>query len=363
MAVTSLPTSTNANINATTKDFWIRSAKDQIFMRMPVLARMVLDKRVVWKGGKSITRPVVKAEMDELSQSYIANQQMTAHKKTMLDTPYFLWKYNQTPLSYDVKEWTENIVGGSSDTQVINFLKFLVEKGQRAARIKLYRMFYGMGTTAAGLYNSLDTQTEGAGANFQSCRQALTHDLQYGHLTRTDTTVNDWWQGGSLGTISGTSRNADWDTAIDASIHSFRLAMQAVTNYTDGAKPGEYLCVMGPVNFLKLKEQVEARHIYNVSGSTLAKYGFNAFMLDGVEVVEDPWLTAGKITGGASFFFLFHMPDWELRILPQRNFKLGDFVYQGNIANGYDQWLARIFLTGNFICWQPNASMHLSAMS
>ena len=112
------------------------------------------------------------------------------------------------PISYDLQEWSENISGGSTETKVIDFSQYLVAKAQRAARIKLYRMFYGFGTTAAGLYDSLDTQTAGVGANFQSCRQALTHDAQYGHLTRTDTTTNSWWQGGSLGTISETlSRN------------------------------------------------------------------------------------------------------------------------------------------------------------
>jgi hypothetical protein len=83
--------------------------------------------------------------------------------------------------------------------------------------------------------------------------------------------------------------------------------------------------------------------------------------LDGHEVVSVPYLQRSSTT--KTWFFILNMNFWELRIHTARNFKMTDFKWQGEQANGFDYYLARILLKGNFVCWKPNSSMWLSNVS
>lgn len=337
--------STNANIQATTRELFLRTIAPQVFMKMPLYARLLLAKKINWEGGRYISRPVDKAEMDDLSQSYLAGERLTAARKTLLDTPYFHWKYNQTPVAYDVEEELQNSGGG--DTAPVKLIKFLVKKAQRAARLFLYKRMYGMPLTGTTLTVGTDHSR-----HFQSVCQALEHDTTYGHLARATTTTNKWWQGASIA-----ATYADQSTAYTPSIVTFRKAKSAIQEFVEN--PGNMLAVCGPAIFLDLQTQVEARHIYNRDGSALAKYGFNTMMIDGVEVVEDPFLKSTYLANGAKYFYMFNISEWELRLHPQRSFKFTGFKWQGDVADGFDEWLARILVTGNLVCWQPNASIWL----
>jgi hypothetical protein len=86
-------------------------------------------------------------------------------------------------------------------------------------------------------------------------------------------------------------------------------------------------------------------------------------IIDGIEVVKDPWLRNAKATNAHLWAFLLHIPDWELRIHPARNFKLMPFTWQGDQANGLDAWISRVLLAGNLVCWAPNRSLHHSALT
>jgi len=339
--------STNANIQATTRELFIRTVKSQVFMKMPLMARLLLAKRMNWEGGRYITQPVDKAEMDDLSQAYYAGERLRTGRKTLLETPYFHWKYNQTPVAYNVEEELQN--GGGSDVAPVKLIKFLVRKAHRAARLFLYKKMYGI--PAAGTTQVVGTDHSRA---FQSVCQALEHDTTYGHLTRGTTVTNSWWQGAS---IAGTY--ADQSTQYGPGIVTFRKSKSAIQEFVE--KPGDMLAVCGPDVFLDLQTQVESRHIYNRDGSLLAKYGFNTMMIDGVEVVEDPFLKARFMANGAKYFFMFNVQDWELRMHPRRSFKFTGFKWQGDVADGFDEWLARILVAGNLVCWKPNGSIWLKA--
>lgn len=337
-------TSSNSNIQATTRELFLRTIKSQVFMKMPLYARLLLAKKVSWEGGRYISAPVDMAEMDSLTQAYLPAERLTTGRKTMLDTPYFHWKYSQTPSVYDVEEELQN--AGGVGTAPVKFVKFLTRKAHRAARLALYKQMYGIGTSGTDADHDAD---------FQSVRDALTHDATYGHLTRATTVTNKWWQGASIG-----ETYADQGDTFTASINTFRRARSAIGVYVE--QPADLLCVVGSTIFLNLQSEVEARHIYNRDGSVLAKYGFNTLMLDGVEVVEDPWLRNSLQTNAHKWFFIFNINDWELRIHPRRSFKFTGYTWQGDKADGYDEWLARIMLAGNLVCWKPNGSIYLSAV-
>jgi len=345
-------TSSNANIQSTTRRLFLKTVKSQVFMKMPLYARLLLAKKITWKGGQFITRPVDKAEMDDVTQEYLAGAQLTQGRKTLLETPYFHWKYAQTPVSYNVEEELQN--GGGADTAPVDFIAFLVKKAQRAARLTLYKNMYGIGMTdASGL---LDTGADDGDhmAKINSVRHALAHDITYAHLTRTiSSATNTWWQGASID-----QDYVDWDTARSPSLSNFRKVMDAVQLYAE--QPGDLLCVVGPIIFRELQSQVETKHIYSRDGSPLAKYGFTSMVIDGVEVVMDPFLRASQEALAYKWMFMFNISDWEFRLHPRRSFNFTGFKWQGDRADGYDEWLARILIAGNLCCWKPNGSCYLS---
>lgn len=340
---TALPTATNANIQASTRDLWLKTYQSQVWRRTPLMARLWDGNRVVTRGGKSIVRPVDKAEADTLAQPYAANDPLNSGSKTYLDNPYFLWKYINMPITYGLEEEIQN----DGDPAAIDLVPFLVKKAQRGIRLALYQHMWGIDPASTTILATTD-----AGKHFQSVRQALKHDATYGHLARATTTTNQFWQGGSIA-----ASWADQSTAYTPSIDTFRKAVTAVQEFVEDTN--DYLCVVGPAIFRQLQSQVEARRM-DVSNSTpLAKYGFSTLRIDGIEVVSDPWLTAGHVSDGATIMALLKISSWEVRISPKRNFKFTGFTWQGDVPNGVDQWLARILLAGNMVCWQPNANIML----
>jgi hypothetical protein len=345
MAADAITPSANANISATTRDFWLRTVVDQVFLKMPLYARLLMADKVSWKGGQHITAPVDTAEWDDLMQDYTAGEGMTSGRAATLTKPWFNWKMAQMPVSYNVDEYLQN--GGASDIKVIDFSEYLTKKSHKATRIGLYKRMYSSTSTDAT-------------KPIQSVYQALNHDATYGHVSRATTVTNKWWQGASIAETF-----ADQDTSRTISIHMFRQAFSAADMRAETA--GNYLCVVGPDNYLNLKSQVDGSvHIVNPPGP-LVKYGFQSFMLDGVEVVRDPYLRATGLTaetalgtGPEKWFFIFNINDWELRLHPERSIRMTPFKWQGDYANGPDEWLARIMIAGNLVCWRPQGSIWLS---
>lgn len=350
-----IPTSLNANIQASTKELWVSTVKSQVLLKMPILARMVLDNRVT-VSGKALTRPVDKAELDDQGQWYGTEDTMVAQQKTFLENPVFKCnKKVQVPIIYDVDEELEN----SGESAVLDLVPYKVKKAQRAMRIKMYRAMYDIADD-----NSTTTLlgTDG-GSRMQSIRCALKHDQTYGTVSRGTTATNMWWQGASLSytfSADGTAY-ADQATARSASVATFRKALAACQAWAP-ENPSEWLCVVGPDIYQKFKSEVDGRKM-DTSGSRLVKYGFTAFLLDGVEVVMDPYLINARATSSNTWMFLLHIPDWEFRTHSKRNFLMRNFQYQGMTPNGLDRYLARIQWAGNFVCWQPNASIWLSNVS
>ena len=338
----------SANINATTRELFLSTVKDSVFLRMALFTRMSEMRRITVVEGQNIQAPVDMAEMTALGQSYSVNDPLTAGSMTMLSLPKFYWKYHQVPLSYTVEEKIMN--GGSNQTQVVDFVKFLVKKGQRASRLCLNKMMFA---PSAG--NTSDTDD-----TFQSIPDALTHDATYGTKTRATTVTNSWWQGASV-----SQGFADQATALAPTLANFRTLVGAI-DLNGGGKKG-LLAICGTSNYQRLQAQCEAQTIYKPG--PLARYGtgFNSMIIDGIEIVEEPYLeqraSNPAYATSKNYFFILNLEDWELRLHPERAFHWEDFTYQGMVPNGTDSWLARIMLAGNLVCWRPAGSIFRSDVS
>jgi len=336
------------NLSATTQELWKRTVVPQVLLRLVVPAKLAEQRRVTWPGGTTITGPVDMATGEEITQPYAANDPLTAATKTYLAKPSWIYKHLQHPISYNIDEFIQNF-GAANDAQMVNLSQFLVNKAHTSLRLRLGKMMYG--ATAAGAALT----TTDADKNFQSINQALIHDGTYGGLARGTTVTNPWWQGASIADTF-----ADGATDYGASVNTFWRALSACQKYA--TDPAEYLCVVGPTIYLKLKSYVGAS-VEITNPGPMVKYGFHSFTVDGVEVVEEGLLRNSIITNGHLRMYILHIPDWEFRLHPQRAFEMKDFTWQGSVPNGTDSWLSRILLSGNLICWKPNESIYLSALT
>lgn len=349
----SAETVNNTNLAAATRSLMLKGVKDQVVMKNPILARLALNNRVNWQGGTSIHQPVRKADLASLVQAYGPNDPLTAQKKTLYERPWFDWRYAQIPLVYDIEEKLQNMSGGG-DTQIFNLATELSRLGLEGLRIYLTQCLYEIPASGTTQLASSDTPT--TNRRFQSINQALTHDATYGHLTRATTTTNSWWQGASI-----SEAYTDQSTDYGWSVNTIRQAVQAVSLYTP--ERADLLVVVGDVGHLAIKREIEGSLHYNPPAGPLVKYGFDSYMIDGVEVVHDPWLRNSKVANAHKWMFVVNTKDFELRLHPSRAFEMEPFQWQGNVVNGVDQWLSRIMLAGNFVCWKPNGSIMLLALT
>ena len=329
------------NLASTTRPIWEATRQSQVLMQIPVLNALMKRRRVVWKGGTVIKKTIPIATMESLGQEYSMGEALTSTTKTMYDLPEFNWKYGTLPVEYDADVEIQN--ASNTDGKIIDLAKDLVTHAQQGAK-QVIR------TAIFGAYSATSDSQKG----FQGFADALAHDSTlYGGITRS-TTSKTWWMGAS---IAGTW--ADYSTATACNIHNIR-ELTRVSSYYRDRKPSDILIVVSPTNFNKLRREMETRMIYRTDGD-LAKQGFTAMSLDGMEIVADPYLDTNSTT--QAYVYLLHLPDWEFRIHPSRDFAQTDFVWQGQIVNGYDRYLSRIMWAGNLVCWQPNASGYLSSMS
>jgi len=151
---------------------------------------------------------------------------------------------------------------------------------------------------------------------------------------------------------------ADKDTSYSPTIDLTDKMMDAVTRNETG-QSSRWLYICGEAIYRALKKYVRAKRI-DTSASPLAKFGFQSFTIDGVTFVKDPYLRTANLTNSHKYMFLIDLNTWEFRVHPQRSFLFTGFTWQAQFTGGADEWLARIFLMGNLVCWQPNANIWLS---
>jgi hypothetical protein len=329
------------NMTNAVRELWVPGVVEQVFLQTPLLTMLKAGNKITVRGGNSITQAVDMAEIDDLAQDYGANEQLNSGKFEFLDRPTFKWKKFQIPIEYDEEEESEG--GGGNDVAPVDLVKTKVEKGLRAAKLHLNRAIYSSAST-----------TSDSDKGFQGILDALTFDYTYGTLTRATTVTNKWWQ-----SFSYAASFADGGTARDASIDNFRTVLAGCQRYSSG-KASDFVFVCPGAIFRKLQAQVEASGTNSHMGEgPLGKYGWTTIQIDGVEILHDPFLDTNTDTTTTAWVFMLHKPSWELRLFPGRDLsRVSPFKYQGETANGYDKYLARVLVKGNFVCWQPNANYY-----
>jgi len=382
MASITITQETNANIQASTRELWRRTVQRQVFLKNPMLARMLLANRITWNGGQRLLGPIDIAEGDSMIQYYGPNDPLTAASKTYLSLAEFNWKSFQLPVMYGQEEQLST--GKGRDTAIFDLRKFLVTKAHRAVRIAMVNQMYGCnssqtrGTDGSLTSNDYDDQAAGTYSvngdselEFQAATQALTPDATYGGITRgpaaSSLETGKYWQPASM---AGT--HTDWDTAATISPDLIEKMQDAVMEKAGDYTASDFLFVMGPALYRALRKYVTA-HRMDTGRGLLANYGIESFTMQGWEIAKDYRLQDKYINGYANpasptnassgWVFCFCIPTWELRFHTERRFRFTGFTWQAMIAGGRDQYLARILGSGNFICWQPGVNMWLPSVS
>lgn len=341
-----------ADLTKATRELFDRSLLDEVHMKTPFIEELQRRCQVTYKGGKYIEKLVDTDEIDDLWQDYTANQGLTNQKKTTLDKPRFTWKYGTCPLQYDVDEYTQNIHAGK-EIQLLDLAEHLVTKGQRGSKLWLCKKMFNAGST---------TPVADGAAGFQSLVSALDHGTggttsTYGTLGREFSAgLRDWWQGADPNGLGSVVTSSSQDTAFTLTKSNLRKWINEtdISHYMESAQDLQIL--MCPTLWNKLAAEMEAHTEYK--GGLKQKQGIRSMYFDDHEIVSVPYLQTS--TEMKTWVFILNLAYFELRIHSLRNFKMTDFKWQGDIANGHDYWLARILVSGNFVCWKPNSSMWLA---
>jgi hypothetical protein len=341
-----------ADLSIATRAIVNRSLKNQVFIDTPFYDEIVRRNKLVIAGGKTFDRLVDKDEMDDLAQYYDENTALTDGKKDFLARPSFNWKQMQVPLVYGVDEQLQN-VDAMNEEQLLDLAEHLAQKGLRATKLSLMKAAWNNGT---------DTPIESSNTkSFQSIVSALDFDNTYGGITRTGATgVNNYWQGamvGAVGTPEGTAITDTNATAYNLSIDQWRQWLIPVEHRAESLS--DLITYMPASLFNKFRAEAEARVLYRPGDPQ--RQGFETMFVDGRAIVKVPYLE--EQTNTKTWVSIINHADWELRIHTSRNFEMTDFVWQGDRANGFDKWIARILVSGNLVCWKPNGSMWLNNVS
>lgn len=329
------------DLSIVTRDAFVASFRDQVSLRIPLLAALESKSRVRFEGGLSINFPVIKATGESLGQMYANSETgLDANSKSYLDKAKFEWKRGQLPALVNAEDYIEN-VEAASPNKILDLVELVVKQVQGGARLMLNTQAHA--TTAAG----------DSGTNFQSVPEAAGHSRTYGTIT-SSTSANTWWNGASL---DGTW--TDSAGTIGISEDTIRRMKYCCTRYGDMDPRASYMLFLPEAGYSKAIGIASAKQAIQ-PGSLKVKYGIESVELYGVEMVMDSYMTNNSMTTHA---LMISPETFELRLHPKRAFTMGDFVYQGDRAGGTDQFLARCLVWGNLVCKQPNANMYRSAIS
>jgi len=328
-------------LTADTQELYLRTVEDQVHDRIPLIHKMKKMNRVITKGGTYITKPLRYAKNTQ-TQSYVKGATLDSGTESKRTAAKFGWALTQTPIKYDVDDEIMN----NGDEQIVDTI---AEEVKAAQEDMLDTLSENMFNIYEGTEDSHSDVTPGHMLSIKSAlipTEATYHGKAiYGGITRT--AITDWFSGNcddgsSLGAATTVSMN-QWDYMVETCI-------------TKRGNRKNLLAICGSALYRKWKSLVRAREsTIDVSGM-MAKTGFESFSIDGVELVLDD-------NCPASTFYMLDLSTWEWRISPKRDFKVTPFKWQGENNNGVDEYLARVLLAHNLVCWKPRNNYVATSMS
>lgn len=323
-----------------TQELYLRTVEDQIHDRIPLIFKLKRMNRVVYKGGTYFTKPVQYGKNTQ-TQNYVKGETLDSGTESKRTAMKFRVRYCQTPIKFDVDDEIMN----DGESQIVDTQAEETKIAQQDMLDKLSENFFG-------IYDGTNVATTATG-NPLSIPAALTHDTTYGGIASygglTRSAQADW----ACGQTGNDSANAV-TTAVNVSYSQLDYMVDACVKYQ--GKRTNLLAICGSVLYRKWKSLVRASDRNVEHQGDLAKAGFAAFSIDGIEFVLDD-------NCPASYFYMLDLSKWEWRISTKRNFKVTPFKWQGENNNGIDEYLARVLLAHNLVCWKSRNNYMTTAMS
>jgi len=328
-------------LTADTQELYLRTVEDQVHDRIPIVHKMRKMKRVVTKGGRNVVKPLRYAKNTQ-TQSYGKAEPLDSGTESKRTAAKFAWKYTQTPIKYDVEDEILN----DGENQIVDTIAEEVKSAQEDQMDTLSENFFAV-------YDKAGTVSTPGSNDPLSLNAGICHDPTYGGLATyggITRGVGDWFTG-----RTGNDSAQAFTTVVSVSFNQWDYMVDQVLTKRGNRK--SLLAVCGSVLFRKWKSLVRAKERELDTSGMMAKAGFASFTIDGVEIVLDD-------NCPASYFYMLDLSTWEWRISPKRNFEVTKFVWQGQVNNGLDEYLARVKLahTG-LICWKPANNYMTTAMS
>jgi hypothetical protein len=341
-----------ADVTKATRELFDRTLVDQAFMRVPVIEALQRNGQVksTFKGGKYIEKLIDTDTIQSLVQEYTTNTALTDAKKTTLEKPRFTWKYAQLPLRYDIDEEVQN-ANAPKEIQLLDLPEHMVKKAHSDLKKWMSQKIFNSGSTTA---------VHDGGTSFQSFVSALLCDETYGTITRTAASnIADYWQGADPGGLWTGLTATTQSTAAVLSCSNLRKWINEtdVSQHMEGAD--DLMILMCPSLWDKLAAEMESKLIYKPG--LKQSQGIRSMIFDGHEIVSVPYLQTSSTM--KAWVFIINLRYWEWRMWSERDFVFKGFKWQGEESNGYDYWLGRIMMVGNFFCWKPNSSLWHYAVS
>lgn len=327
-------------LTADTKELYLRTLEDQVHDRIPLIHKLRRMNKVITRGGRFVTKPI-KIQKNTQTQHYGTNEPMASGTESKRTQARFKFKYTQTPIKYDVDDEIMN----DGDAVIVDTVAAEVSAAQEDMVDKLSENFFGV-YNGASVAAPSDKQPLSINAAFYGGSTTYGGLATYGNIART--AVGDLWNGNM---DDGSTQNA----ATPVSFNHWDFMVDKCLQFK--GKRSELLAITGSALFRKWKSHVRAMESTIDITGMLAKAGFSAFSIDGVELVLDDNVPAG-------YFYMLDLSKWEWRISPKRDFKVTPFKWQGENNDGIDEYLARVLLahTG-MICWKPRTSYMATNMS
>ena len=333
----------STDLNVLTRDYCADTIIKQLFLRSPMVTRLLLDKRMVQKGGIKKTVTVKKSQPTSHVQAYGPNEALTsAVVNTKSHVRFGLYRF-QVPIRWTIEEVEQN-VNADNSARIADLVAERIDDCWDAAKDKLQEWIYDPDTTEAASNKKL-----------LSLATALTADRTYGGLSRATTATNEWWQG-----RSPAGSYTDQATAAAPDIPNFRKWRDIVERYNE-TSAGNLVVIAGDAQYRKWLAAAESRNVNTKTPGGVAKYGHTSCMIDGVEFIKDKYLGADGTR--EKYMFLLDTSTWNYEIDKDRNYKLTQPFEQHKIDGGADYVIQRIMTSHRFYCDKCTGNMYLSNVS
>lgn len=314
-----------------TRELYERTVIDQVHDRIPLIYKLRKMRRVITRGGTKIREPMTFGKNTQ-TEHYGMGDPMGSSTEDKRTAAVFGWTNTQTPIKYNAEDFLDN----SGDEQVVDTIAAEVSAAQEDMLDSLSESFYATSVSGDAPLSIFSALLYSTTATYGGILRTADNDA-----LASSPVSNQWFAGNNC------------SDAATATLANFRIAVSAIMRHRGNRN--NLLAITTPAIFLKYQSLLDAKSNLRQDGM-MAKAGFTAFTIDGIEMVLDDNCPSG-------YLLILDLMTWKWRINPKRNFKLTDFKWQGEVNDGVDEYLARILLRHQLYCIKPRNNLVFTSMS